>query len=136
MDNKVVGFVPKILFKIFLALKEKFDPTLPVPEEEKIVVEICKRLLEEENSKLTFAPVSNKRYIKNESKDMYVVIHQHTINLINHVYSYSIYLSDTNLYRELTSNFDNKLDLERLKLEDEIKNNIKHSLSSILDKLN
>lgn len=135
MNKKVVGFVPRILFKIFLFLKEKFDPTLPIPDEERITLEICKKLLDDPSSKLTLAPISNKRFIKNDKKDMYIVIHEHTINLINHVYSYSIYLSDSDGYQEITSKFDSLLDAERLKLEDEIKNNIKHSLSSILAKL-
>lgn len=136
MDKKVVGFVPRILYKIFLSLKEKFDPKLPVPEEEKITVEICMKLLEDSSSKLTFAPLSNKRFIKNVEKDMYVVIYQHSINLINHVYSYSIYLSDSESYISLIEKFDSILDAERLKLEDEIKTNIKHSLENILGKLN
>jgi hypothetical protein len=136
MENKVVGFLPKLLFKIFLRLKEKFDPTPPVPEEEKITIQICKKLLDDTTSKLTYAPLAHKRFIKNEQKDMYIVIHEHTINLINHVYSYSIYVSDSHSYREIIEKFDRVLDIERLKLEDEIKNNIQHSLVSILNKLN
>ena len=135
MKVEVVGFIPKLLYKIFLTLKEKFDPTQPIPEEERITVDICKKLISNPSSKLTFAPVANKRFIRNEEKDMYIVMHSHTINLINHVYSYSIYLSDTNSYNELTEMFDQILDKERLKLEDEIKNNIQHSLESILQKL-
>lgn len=135
METKVVGFIPRLLYKIFLNLKERFDPKLPIPQEEKITIEICNRLLDEYDSKLTFAPISNKRYIKNERKDMYIVIHEHTINLINHIYSYSIYVSDTELYRNLTNKFDNILDKERLKLEDEIQSNIQHSLKNILNKL-
>lgn len=135
MKVQVVGFVPRILYKIFLTLKEKFDPTPPVPEEEKITIEICKKLISSPSSKLTYAPLASKRFIHNQEKDMYIVIHQHTINLINHVYSYSIYLSDTGSYNELIDMFDGILDKERLKLEDEIKNNIQHSLESILKKL-
>lgn len=136
MENKVVGFIPKLLYKLFLSLKEKFDPSQPVPQEEKITIEICKKLLDDPNSKLTFAPLAEKRFIKNEEKDMFVVIHEHTINLINHVYSYSIYVSNTSEYHELVGKFNQVLDRERLKLEDEIKLNIQHSLEQILNKLN
>lgn len=134
MENKVVGFVPRILFKIFLILREKFDPKPPIPEEEKITVQICKRLLEDKTSSLFLAPSSHKRFIVNKNRDMFIVIYDHTINLINHVYSYSVYLSDTQSYREITEIFDKILDDERLKLEDEIKSNIQHSLESILKK--
>jgi len=136
MENKVVGYIPRLLFKIYLSLKERFDPTPPVPEEEKITIDICSKLLDDPNSKLTIAPLVNKRFVKNKEKDMYIVIHEHTINLINHVYSYSIYVSDSQSYVDIVNKFDKMLDEERLKLEEEIKNNIQHSLSSILNKLN
>ena len=136
MENKVVGYIPRLLFKIYLSLKERFDPTPPIPEEEKITIDICSKLLDDPNSKLTIAPLVNKRFVKNKEKDMYLVIHEHTINLINHVYSYSIYVSDSQSYVDIVNKFDKMLDEERLKLEEEIKNNIQHSLSSILNKLN
>ena len=130
-----MGFIPRLLYKIFLNLRERFDPKPPVPEEEKITIEICKKLIADPNSKLTYAPISNKRFIKNEDKNMFIVMETHTINMINHVYSYSVYLSDTNDYRNLTDSFDKILEAQRTSLEDEIRNNIQHSLKSILEKL-
>ena len=135
MENKVVGYIPRLLFKIYLSLKERFDPTLPIPEEEKITVEICKKLILDSESKLTYAPISGNRFIKNESKNMFVVIESHTINLINHVYSYSVYLSSQSDYREITESFDGILESKRQSLEDEIRSNIQHSLQTILKKL-
>lgn len=135
MDTKVVGFIPKLLYKVFLALKEKFDPKQPVPIDEKITFEICFKLLDDVNSKLTLAPLSHKRFIKNETKDMFIVLHEHSVKLINHIYSYSVYISNTNLYAELVDKFDKKLDDERMKLETEFNNNINHSLEEILKKL-
>jgi hypothetical protein len=136
MENKVVGYIPRLLFRIYLSLKEKFDPTPPIPEEERITVEICKKLINDPESKLTYAPISNKRFIKNEEKSMFIVIEQHTINLINHVYSYSVYLSNSNEYNEIITSFDKVLEFERQSLEDEIRSNIQHSLTTILEKLN
>ena len=135
MENKVVGYIPRLLFKIYLSLKERFDPTQPIPVEEKITVEICKKLILDPESKLTFAPISGKRFIKNESKNMFVVIEHHTINLINHVYSYSVYLSSQTDYKEIIQSFDGILENKRQTLEDEIRNNIQHSLQTILRKL-
>jgi hypothetical protein len=135
MENKVVGYIPRLLFKIYLSLKERFDPTLPIPEEEKITVEICKKLILDPESKLTFAPISGKRFIKNENKNMFVVIESHTINLINHVYSYSVYLSSQSDYKDSTQSFDGVLENKRQSLEDEIRSNIQHSLQTILKKL-
>jgi hypothetical protein len=136
MENKVVGYIPRLLFKLYLNLKERFDPTPPIPEEERITVEICKKLISDPESKLTYAPISNKRFIKNEKKSMFIVIEHHTINLINHVYSYSIYLSNSGDYDEIITSFDKILEHERQTLEDEIRSNIQHSLTTILEKLN
>ena len=135
MENKVVGYIPRLLFKIYLSLKERFDPTPPIPEEERITVEICKKLINDPDSELTYAPISAKRFIKNESKSMFVVIEHHTINLINHVYSYSVYLSKNSDYNEIIGSFDKILEVKRQSLEDEITSNIQHSLQTILKKL-
>lgn len=135
MENKVVGYIPRLLFKIYLSLKEKFDPTPPIPEEEVTTVEICKKLISDPNSKLTYAPISRKRFIKNEEKDMFVVIESNTISLINHVYSYSVYLSNTNSYSKVVEIFDTVLEHDRQSLEDEIRKNIQHSLQNILKKI-
>jgi hypothetical protein len=135
MENKVVGYIPRLLFKIYLNLKERFDPTPPIPEEERITVEICKKLINDPESELTYAPISAKRFIKNESKSMFVVIEHHTINLINHVYSYSVYLSKNSDYNEIIGGFDKILENKRQSLEDEITSNIQHSLQTILKKL-
>ena len=60
----------------------------------------------------------------------------YTIHLINHVYSYSVYLQETSKFMELTKIFDKVLEDRREILEHEIRKNIQHSLSNILDKLN
>ena len=136
MENKeIVGYIPNLLYKFYLRLKEKFDPTPPPKEEELYCVDICKNLILNQKSKLTIAPVSNKRYIKSDDNDMFIVIHNRVISLINHVYSYNVYIENDKLYAEVINNFDNELEKRRGLLEDEIKSNIKHSLKSILDKV-
>jgi hypothetical protein len=130
-----LGYIPKLLFKFYLKLKERFDPIPQPKEEEMFCIEICKKLVPNENSKLTIAPVSNKRYIKNDEKDMFIVIYDRTISLINHVYSYNVFIESDKLYEEVIKLFDNELDKRRIELEDEIRSNIKHSLKSILDKV-
>jgi len=66
---------------------------------------------------------------------MFVVIENNTINLINHVYSYSVYLSSQSDYKDITQSFDGILENKRQCLEDEIRSNIQHSLQTILKKL-
>lgn len=136
MEKKeIVGYIPRILFRIYLTLKDKFDPRPPITKEEQTSVEICEKLILKDSSKLTFAPKSLKRFIKNDEHDMFIVIHDRTINLINHVYSYSVYIESTELYTELLDKFDMELERRRQLLEDEIVNNIQHSLKNILKKI-
>jgi hypothetical protein len=135
-NNKIVGYIPNLLYKFYLKLKERFDPTPEPKEEEVFCTEICKKLIFKENSKLTIAPISGKRFIKNDEKDMFVVLQSRTISLINHVYSYNVYIENDKLYQDIIDDFDKELEKRRQLLEDEIKSNIKHSLMEILNKVN
>jgi hypothetical protein len=134
-ENKVAGYIPKILFRVYLNLKEKFDPTPPPKEEELYCVQICEKLINNSESKLTIAPISNRRFIKNDEKDMFVVIGNRQISIINHVYSYNVYIESDQLYKKIIDEFDSIVERKRQELEDEIRNNIKHSLKSILTKV-
>jgi len=135
MEKEIVGYVPRLLFKVYLYLKDKFDPRPPVTREEEFSIEICNNLIENLDSKLTFSPKSLKRFIRNDEFDVFIVIHEKTINLINHVYSYSVFIESTELYNNLIEKFDSELEVRREELENEIKNNIQHSLQSILKKI-
>lgn len=88
------------------------------------------------NTKLTIAPLSNKRFIKNDEKNMFIVIHNRTISLVNHVYGYNVFIDNTKLYDDVIFLFDSELEKIRQQLEDEINGNIKHSLKVILSKFN
>ena len=66
---------------------------------------------------------------------MFVVISDRQISIINHVYSYNVYIESDTLYNKILNNFDKVVEQKRKELEDEIKNNIKHSLKSILNKV-
>lgn len=134
-DKRTLGYFTKILYKFYLKLKDKFDPSPKITDEERYCVQICMKLLDNYLSKLTFAPVSESRYIVNEDKQMFVVINNHTINITNHVYSYTIYIQDHSSYLRLTKKFDSILEEERQNIQDEIRRNIKHSLQTILDGL-
>jgi hypothetical protein len=134
-NKDIVGYVPNLLYKFYLRLKERFDPPRKVTQEEIYCFEICKKLIFDDDSKLTIAPLSDKRYIKNDKRRMFVVLENGTINLINHVYSYSIYCEYDNNYNELIKLIDSELEKKRIELECEIKSNISNSLKKILDDL-
>lgn len=131
-DKRTLGYFTKLLYKFYLKLKDKFDPTPRITDEERYCLQICMRLLDSLSSKLTFAPVSESRFIVNEDKQMFVVINNHTINITNHVYSYTVYIQDHSAYSKVIKKFDSILEEERQNIQDEIRRNIKHSLETIL----
>jgi hypothetical protein len=135
-DKRTVGYFTKLLFRFYLKLKDRFDQSPKITDEEKYSLQICMKLLENLSSKLTFAPVSESRFIVNEDKQMFVVINNHTINITNHVYSYTVYVQEHSSYTKLIKKFDSILEEERQNIQDEIRRNIKHSLQSILNNLN
>lgn len=133
--NNKLGYIPRLLFKFYLRLKDRFDPPKEVSPEEQFVVEICKKLIYDIDSKLTIAPLSNKRYIKNDTKSMFIVIEGGTIMLINHIYSYTVHCDFDDHYKDLIKSFDDVVEKKRNELENEIKSNIRHSLKKILEGL-
>lgn len=134
--NKVVGLIPTLLYKIFLTLKEKFDTRPVITDEENFARQICDKLIQHPESKLSYSPLSSKRIIKNEQLNMYIVLETYTVHVINHVYSYSVYFQDSDSFNALKESFDQVMEKKRESLEIEIRSNIQHSLKKILDKLN
>jgi len=124
-----------ILFNIFLYLKNKFDPKPVVPEEVETSTNIVLKVLDHDDTDLVFAPVSNKRFIINERKDMAITIENRVVHIINHVYSYSIYMENDECYGKVLRKFDEISEKKKIELEDKLTNNIKHSLTKILEGL-
>ena len=125
----------RLLFRLFLKIKNAFYPTTPITDEERTSSEICFKLLNSEESQLYFAPISEKRFIKSVENDMYITIETRNINIINHVYSYNVFIESDDLYDRIVKKFDYTLEKQRDVLEEEIRNNIKHSLTKVLESL-
>lgn len=95
---------------------------------------ICRKLINHPRSKFLIAPVSKKRYIKNDKLKMFAIISDKRIRIVNHVYSYDINILEKE-YNRLEKMFDNKVESQRIKFEEEINSQIEFSLSSIIKKL-
>lgn len=136
MDNKeIVGYIPRLLYKVYLFLKNKFDHPKPISEEQIICFEICKKLIPLKDTKITSAPLSNKRYLKNDSLKMFVVIENRMASIINDSYRYDVYFEEDKYYFEIIHLIDKEQERKRVELEEEIKSNIEHSLKNILSNL-
>ena len=71
---------------------------------------------------------------RNEENQIFVILENHAVKVINHIYSYTVIL-DTNSWLNVVSIFDNEVEKRRDEFEKEITSNIKHSLKNILTKI-
>lgn len=95
---------------------------------------ICKKLIDKLDTQLLMTPLSNKKYIHNPANSIFITIEGNTVNVINHKYSYTVVIQDKSKI-EITNHFNEVLESQRLKMEEEITSNIKHSLKNILQTL-
>lgn len=128
-------FFKRIRLKIYLKFKSisRINMSLIDANEVKSSA-ICRRLIAHPDSHFLIAPLSNKRYIKNDPLGMFIVLSNNRINITNHVYNYDVNLSQI-IADKLDTMFDNKVEALRLSFELELKSQIKHSLTTILEKL-
>lgn len=122
--------------KTYIKYKKMFDPSFRTEAnaQQTSAYLICKRLIEKEGTSLLMAPLSGKRYIKQDDGDLFIIIDSDSIQIINHVYSYTIPMSGHTLIKTMDV-FDNKLETERTQLEFDVKSNIQKSLNQIKDEL-
>jgi len=112
-----------------------FSTTKGIQVNEKICTAICRKLINHPDSKFLIAPLSYKRYIKNAKLELFVVMDERRVEITNHVYHYDIVLEQKE-WVKLTQLFDSKTENIRQEYENEIKSQIIHSLSTILEKIN
>jgi len=124
-----------ILFRLFLYLKNKFDQTPDIPEEVETCANIVLKVLEYEDTELIFSPVSHKRFIINDNRGMAITIQNRDVHIINHVYSYTIFMENNECYGKIIKKFNEISEIKRIELEKKLSNNIKHSLIKILEGL-
>ena len=53
---------------------------------------ICKKLIDKDETILLLTPISNKRYIRNEEQQIFVILENYSVKVINHVYSYTVFI--------------------------------------------
>ena len=80
---------------------------------------------------MLLTPISGKRYITNESQQISIILSSSSVQIINHTYSYTVFLSDKE-WQKLLDVFNEEVEARRKVLEAEITSNIKHSLQNIL----
>ena len=128
-------FFTKLLRRIYVKwiLKTKYR-RVPISENERTSLSICRHLISHENSKFLIAPLSGKRYVKNEMLGLFIILDDKLLSITNHLYHYEI---NVNLrdWDRITVMYDNKTERIRQQFEDEIMSQIQNSLSDIKNKI-
>lgn len=103
-------------------------------EAEKDAAVIFRKMIKDIDSELLMSPISQKKYVRNEETRILLILDNYELTVINHVFSYNIRISQrTN--RSLTDAFNVELEKRRLEMENGFKENVKHSLKTIITKI-
>jgi len=102
---------------------------------EKTCFKICLRLISHSESEFMIAPMSGKRYIKNDELSMFITMDYGRVEITNHVFNYNVKLSNRD-WERLVYIFDTETEKRRIEMEKEVTSNIKNSLDHVLDRLN
>lgn len=124
----------RLIQKWYISLVRLTTPHIEKSEYERDCIAICKKLIVKEDTVLLLTPISNKRYIRNEELQIFVILEGHNVKVINHVYSYTVFLEQKE-WDNVILYFDTEVEKRREEFEKEITSNIKHSLQNILQNI-
>jgi hypothetical protein len=128
-------FLKRLRIKMYALAKRTLTPSRrDFTDSEIRSAAICRKLINHPDSIFLIAPLSHKRYIKNEPLGMFVILSDGKLNITNHVYNYDVMVPSV-LSDKLCNMFDTKVESSRQKFESEMHGQIQHSLKTILDKL-
>jgi len=101
---------------------------------ERACFKICLKLISNHDSEFMIAPMSEKRYIRNEKFQMFVTMDFGRIEITNHVFNYNIKLSQRD-WQRIVYIFDTETEKRRTEMEQEVNSQIKNSLYTVLERI-
>ena len=124
----------RLVQKWYISLVRITTPHIEKSKYERDCIAICKKLITKEDTVLLLTPISHKRYIRNEELQIFVILEGYNVKVINHVYSYTVFLEQKE-WDNVILYFDTEVEKRREEFEKEITSNIKHSLQNILQNI-
>lgn len=135
MNRSLKRLLKRMYVKFVLWHKYRvLTPDVHKNSNEMICVSICRKLVSHHDSEFAMAPISHKKYIKNKTLGLFVVLYERQISITNHVYHYDVVVSQRE-WDKIMSIYDQKTEKIRQEYESEIHSQIKHSLHTILEKV-
>lgn len=132
ITHKFVRLFQRLTLKLYKLGNQTDEPKKGEFEYECMV--ICKTLINKEDTELLMSPISKKRYIHSNDKQVFIIIEYRQITIVNHNYSYTIDMTIKSFDR-LSHMFDNEVERRRQLMEEEIRSNVKHSLTNIYNNI-
>ena len=96
---------------------------------------LFKKMLVKADSELLISPLSGRYFIKNDRKQILIILTEYELVVINHVFGYNIKISQK-LQRSLYQAFVSEVEQRRTAMENAFRQNVKHSLQSIISHIN
>ena len=125
----------RLYYKFLIWLRNiKEEEKTKTTETQKMCLSICRSMIVHPDSIFTIAPLSGKRYIKNPTMELFVILDERVISITNHIYHYDVVLDDKNWCR-ISNMYDQKTEAIRQDYENEIMSQIENSLSKIQGKI-
>ena len=138
MENKIKRFFSRLKLKFYIWSK-KSSGIVPTYQDETLSYEktcfkICLKIIQHKNTEFMIAPMSDKRYLKNDDMKIFITMTDRRVEITNHVYNYNVKLHERD-WERLTYIFDLEADKRRLNYEGEVNSQITNSLHNILDRV-
>ena len=138
MKNRIKRFFSRIKLKAYIWI---MSPSRVVPtyiEEslsyEKTCFKLCLKLINHKDTEFMIAPLSEKKYLKNEGMGIFITFDNRRVEITNHVYNYNVKLNPRD-WQRLVFIFNNETEKRRINYENEVNSQIKNSLYNVLEKI-
>lgn len=146
MNNyKLNGFIEARLHRakrlsqrLGIKISRILDPDISsserIGESERDAAMIFRKMLKLDESELLMSPISQKKYVKNDAAQILLILDSYELTVINHIFSYNIRMSSKNV-KSLSDAFNTEIEKRRLEMEESFRENVKHSLKTIMVKI-
>ena len=125
----------RLSIKLIRALNPNDKVPVDITSSEKDAAVLFKKMLMRTDSELLISPISGKYFLKNDSKQILIILTDYEMMVINHVFGYTIKISNKT-HRSLYQAFINEVEHRRADMEMAFRRNVKHSLQSIISHIN
>ena len=131
---KLLHRIRRITQKLGIMLIRSLATKEEVYHAEREASAICRHLLKDPDTEVLSSPLSQKFYLKSDKRSMLLVLDSYGISIVNHVYGYNVQLS-RKMHKIIEDSFLAEIDSRRIKMEEEYKSNVQHSLQYIAKSL-